>query len=265
MSPTIKPQIREIQYNGARLTYTQMGNQSFRPLCFLPGWCGDRSFWREQSAYFAEEYFVLAIDFPGFGQSSLHTANTRFSLEYLADFIVAVLRQEALSNCTMVAHSAGGALALTTAALNPSLVRAVIGVDAFTYMDFYPQVDEEIIEVIIAPLLNDFNNEIRVLASSYFLESSDPVLRADIVETMAGAKAGLAVPILKSFLRWDMLDYLNRFSGPVSAISAQASYDEQAFLKVCGDRIDVRTIGDTGHFVMLERPDELNRVLRQLL
>ncbi len=53
--------------------------------------------------------------------------------------------------------------------------------------------------------------------------------------------------------------------GPVKEVAALDSYNENAFLNIFGNRIDVQTISGTGHFLMLERPEEFNRVLQQIL
>ncbi len=203
----------EIQHNGACLTYTVAGDRSSHHLCLLPGWCGARDFWRDQISYFAKDYFVVTIDFPGFGHSHLPRENNVFSMEFLADFVSIVLQREKLLNCIMLGHSAGGALALTTAALAPSRVDAVIGVDAFTHTDFHLQMEEEIVRETVAPLTDDFDSGVRALASSYFLESSAPTLKTEVVEIMAEVEPTLALEILRSFLRWDILDYLDRYDG----------------------------------------------------
>ena len=38
-------------------------------LLFVHGWCINKEYWKEQSAYFCDNYKVVTLDLPGFGQS----------------------------------------------------------------------------------------------------------------------------------------------------------------------------------------------------
>ncbi len=255
---------KEIACQGARLTYTCAGPRSSTPVCFLPGWCGDRGLWHHQMEVFSAEHFVLALDFPGFGDSSLGL-DQPISFAELTDLVAVVLHEERLSDCILVGHSAGGALALATAASHPSLITAVVGADAFTYVDFYPKVESEIIAEILAPLRADFDATVRDIAESYFLESSDPVLKSEIIDAMANSDARNAIAILGEFLGWDMLADLDRYTGPVHAIPASNTLDQNAISRICGNRLQIQSIKESGHFVMLEQPRTFNAALLRII
>lgn len=273
--------IMRLSVPGAEFKVISAGQHDKTPIVFIPGWAGHNSFWSNQVHNFAKDHFVVVIDFPGFGDSKLDYEPSRqsvaikrglvrsrfepLSMNVLSSLVLACLDKMSLKSAILVGHSAGGALALNTAALAPNRVQRVIGADAFTFMDFYPVVPEEAARSVIDPMQSDFDSAVRGVAESYFLDSSDPALVDKTVETMAAAPKAAALAILYQFFRWDMMDCLQRYEGPVAAISASATLDHAAVRQTLQDRISIHEMENTGHFVMLERPEVFNQLIREIL
>ncbi len=270
---------RQHQFDNTTLTYTAMGAPEKETLCFIPGWGGHRRFWQYHTEVFSQQYFVLSIDFPGFGDSCISpiscadkqntddiaSISKSISMEHLSQAVISVLNKEEVFDCTLVGHSIGGALALTVAAKEPTLVRSVVGADAFTYMDLYPKADERIKNRIITALEDDFDATVRSIAEGYFLEGSDQAMKADVINTMASADPRVATSILRSFLDWDMPQYLSLYQGAVDAISASVTLDKEVVENSIGSRLTVQPIDRVGHFIMMESPEEFTRALRGIL
>ncbi|WP_231929709.1 alpha/beta fold hydrolase [Micromonospora inositola] len=71
----------------------------------------------------------LMIDLLGFGISD-QPADAAYTLEMHADVLARALEQAAVGEADVVAHSMGGAVAITLAARHPQLVRRLVLVDA---------------------------------------------------------------------------------------------------------------------------------------
>jgi pimeloyl-ACP methyl ester carboxylesterase len=74
-------------------------------LCFLHGFCENSSIWQGLISHLSEKYTCLAIDLPGFGESS----STPFdSLHQIATQVNEILMQEKATETIMLGHSMGG-------------------------------------------------------------------------------------------------------------------------------------------------------------
>ena len=264
---------------GASVSYVSSGKRAAPVIVFIPGWGGSIAFWKSQIDHFSKTHHVIAIDYPGFGLSTIDYAQSAFqrfcasvtlqdrsiAMSRQAKLIINVLRRERIKSCVIVGHSIGGALALTVAAQAPNIVRSVIGADSFTYTALYPSVPQNDIDAITDGLKKNFKRAVTELVDSYFLEDADPELQHWVTETMVASRPESSISILEEFLRWDLNSYLSIYKGPVAVIASAATYDESAFAPVYGNRVSVETIENAGHFVMLDKPAEFSQKLTEAL
>ena len=95
---------------GSRIAYDSKG-KGF-PLIFLHGFCEDRTMWMDFARDLEEQYRVITIDLPGFGESS---GGVEDSIEEMAENVQAVLAAHGLSECIIIGHSMGGYVGLAFA------------------------------------------------------------------------------------------------------------------------------------------------------
>jgi 4,5:9,10-diseco-3-hydroxy-5,9,17-trioxoandrosta-1(10),2-diene-4-oate hydrolase len=120
------PASQFVQVNGTTVHFVEMGNGD--PMLFLhgggPGATGWGNFQRNL-AYFARGHRVIALDFPGFGQSDIKPEG-----EILPDFYVGVvlglLESLDIKKATFVGNSLGGLVALRLALDHPALVDRLV-------------------------------------------------------------------------------------------------------------------------------------------
>jgi len=241
-------------------------------LVFVPGWAGSLEIWQHQISHFQDQYSVLAMDYPGFGQSYLActengeaTSPSKVSLLECARLVNAVLKQEDITSCIVVGHSIGGALALSAAVENPTAIKAVIGADSFTYMNLYPAVAAEHVGGYTQSLKDDFKAGVSALLDSYFLKDSDPKTVEWVFNTMCAVDHKTGIMILEDFLTWSLDQELSQYKGPVLAFVAPDTFDEEAFAPIYAKRISTTRIPDAGHFVMLDKPQAFNALLESKL
>ena len=104
-------------------------------LVFLHGFCEDSGIWEDFKPDFIEENFkVITIDLPGFGQSDLLPEN---AIEDMAEAVATVIDKLNLPPFILIGHSMGGYVSLAFAEKYPNLL---IGLGLF---HSHPYADSE--------------------------------------------------------------------------------------------------------------------------
>ena len=92
-------------------------------LVFLHGYNGNSKSWAYQFKYFRKDFSIIAIDFPGFGQSQTLIDPDMYKVSGL---IKRILIENNVKNFSLVGHSMGGMLAQVLCGNNPDLVNKLI-------------------------------------------------------------------------------------------------------------------------------------------
>ncbi|CAN5919090.1 alpha/beta hydrolase [soil metagenome] len=116
----------KLTVNG-RVVAATTGGTEFDPakptILFLHGAGFDRTVWRLQTRWFAYHgRSVLSVDFPGHGWSEGPALG---SIAAMADWTAALVEEAGLKQAALVGHSMGALVAIETAARFPSRVRAL--------------------------------------------------------------------------------------------------------------------------------------------
>ena len=113
---------------GVSLAYDVTGRGE-PPMVLVHGWGGDRSYLAPQSEFFARGHAVLALDLRGHGESGQPTPGSgRYSVDVLADDVLAVAAAAGLDRPVLVGHSLGALIGLSGAA-RPGALSALVMVD----------------------------------------------------------------------------------------------------------------------------------------
>lgn len=90
------------------LSYDDLGRG--QTIVFLHGFCENKSLWKEFEEDLAEQYRVINIDLPGFGESPLLESN--ISIDWYAQQINDLLEELSIEEVVIVGHSLGGYIGL---------------------------------------------------------------------------------------------------------------------------------------------------------
>lgn len=104
--------------------YYEDSTEGSDPLIFVPGFGGIGSFWRSQQEHFSPRNRVLTVDHRGTGSSSKMPSN--YSIDQMAEDVIAVLDHAGIAKATIVGHSTGGVIAQTMAARWPTRIDRLI-------------------------------------------------------------------------------------------------------------------------------------------
>lgn len=113
--------MKTISFRNAQVAY-QVEGKGF-PVVLVHGFCEDNRIWEDFKHDLLEEnYKVVTIDLPGFGESEVVN---QASIRYYAEAVLAVLDEKKLKEVILIGHSMGGYTALALAALAPERLRGL--------------------------------------------------------------------------------------------------------------------------------------------
>mgnify|MGYP003439216070 FL=1 len=115
---------RQVQVGEFTIHYYEGGPADAPTLLLIHGFGADKDNWLRFSRPLTANYHVIALDLPGFGQSS-KIANAPYDLNAQVARLEAVVRQLGLKQVNVVGNSMGGQLAAMFAARYPEQVRSV--------------------------------------------------------------------------------------------------------------------------------------------
>lgn len=253
------PMLAGIAVLDGRKVHYEAAGRGAATIVLIHGWTCDHTFWDAQVAALKSRYQVLAPDLPGHGRSD---PAPEYSMKRFARAVNAVLEKEKAGKAILVGHSMGGAVMLEFARLFPRKVLAIIAVDA-VFPD--PQAAKPLAGWA-ARLEGPNAHEARAkMIEGMFTDATTPALRRRILkvmletsaETAAGAMRGLAD---LSLWREDRIDV------PFLQIAAASStYLTEEGLRRRFPRAQLVRVPGTGHFLHMEKPAEVNRILLEWL
>lgn len=250
-------------------TYVANGGRPFDPaldvVVMIHGAGFDHSTWALHSRWFAHHGFaVLAPDLPGHGRSR---GDALTSIGALADWTAALLKAAGTASARLIGHSMGSLIALETAARHPAMVTRLDLLGTAATMSVGPELLQDAaanaasaIDMVsiwglgfraelggsLAPGMWMHSNAQRVLQATRPGVLFTDLNACNAYANASAAAAALDIPVTLILGERDMMT-------PAKAGRALA-----AALK------HPRTVilPDTGHMMMMERPDEVLAALQ---
>lgn len=266
--------------DGTDIAYTLSG-QGPTTLVMIHGWACDQTYWRHQIEAFADQYRVLTLDLPGHGLSGAERET--WSLEDYGADVAAVIDALSLDRVVLVGHSMGGPVALEAEPLLAEKVLAVIGVETFHDAEF--SIPAEQWQPLVDAYRQDYVGTCRRAVAGMFMrpENTTPndategslekksavelaALQAEVEADMCAGPETVGIALMESFGAYQGAGPMARAEVPIRAINAE--YSSPTRLEVNQrHRPDFQavTLGEVGHFLMLEAPERFNEVLSQVL
>lgn len=244
--------------DGGKVAYSATGRGG-TTLVLIHGWTCDQTLWDAQVEGLKDRYRVIAVDLPGHGGSD---AAPDYSMKRFARAVEAVMRKEKVGRAVLVGHSMGGAVMLEFARLFPAKTAAIVAVDAMLPDSAAAQGLGPFAARFQGPEAREAREK---MVAGMFTEATGAEARAKIsrvmlgtsAETAAGAMKGLADPAV-----WkdDVLDV------PLLEIAAGSNRSiTEAGLKKRFPRAKLVNVPGTGHFLHMEKPEEVNRLIVEWL
>ena len=231
-------------------------------IVFVHGWTCDSSSWEGQISSFANDYRVIALDLPGHGQSQ-SPPDGKFSLDLFARAVEAVRAEAGANHIVLVGHSMGAPVIRQYARLYPDRVAGLVAVDG--PLDIRPPLDAR--QAFTPPAVTgpDGVQARERLIRSMFVAETPAALQEKILSMMLAAPEATAAGAMAA-----MFDPANQSSdvirAPALAVYAGTSnLPDSARTKELYPNYEATQVAGTGHFLMMEKPAEFNRVLEAFL
>ncbi len=239
-----------------------------RPLVLLHGFCGSSAYWTKTSELLNSDYRVIAPDLRGHGRSE--APDVRYTVEMMADDLVALIQRLELDKPVLLGHSLGGYVALAFAEKYPELISGF----GLVHSTARPDDDQG------KANRNKAIETIKEKGMEPFIDGLIPKLFApDHLESMAGSiqtalEIGYATkpegaihtaeamrdrPDRNKVLRDAGLPILLVAGGEDQIIPAEKTFSVQA------PHITQARIEQAGHMSMMEAPESLAKIVAQFV
>lgn len=246
--------------DGVAISYSVSGTADTAVVLIHGGLC-DRSFWDGQHGPFSDRFRVIALDLAGHGESGRD--RTKWGIVEFAYDVLAVIEAERAPNVILVGNSLGGMVAIETALLAGTRAVEVIGVD--TFQDLGRRIDPEWTKEQADAWRRDFDGTLDRMLAALFHSDAAPPLVADVRRRMSKTQVEIVCAMFISFAGYDTGASARQLRVPVRCINGDLyQTDTKANREVVTD-FDAIVLPHTGHFPMLERPDEFNRRLAEIV
>jgi pimeloyl-ACP methyl ester carboxylesterase len=230
-----------------------------KTIVFVHGWTCDESSWQYQVPVFSKDYRVITLDLPGHGKSGSPTHGS-LTMELFAKSIEAVRVESTAGKIVLVGHSMGTPVIREYVRRYPANVAGLVPVDGVLHLSGSPNAPNP--ERMKGP---DGLKNREAMIRGMFGKSATPAIQKHILNMMLEAPETTAYQAMAAtFAASNWIE--ETFPVPAFGIYADhsASYDPVYFKKVFPNGAAVEVPG-TGHFVMMEKPEEFNKLLLDFL
>jgi pimeloyl-ACP methyl ester carboxylesterase len=233
-----------------------------RTVILVHGWTCDETSWTAQLPLAAEGYRVVALDLPGHGKSGA-PRDGKFSMDLFARAVEAVRAEVRADRVVLAGHSMGTPVIVQYARLYPRHVAALVFVDGVVTLRREDRDHPPDLRQYAGPKGLKYRET--MIRNGMFSASTTPALQTKILAMMLATPEATAMGAMEATFDpaiWkdDVL------AMPILAIYADKSgFRHPAYMKEHFPSLEYVEIPATGHFLMLERPAEFNRLLSAFL
>ena len=246
--------------DGVEIAYSTRGDGD-TALVFIHGGLADRTFWASQLSSLAGAYRVVALDLAGHGASGRN--RLAWTIPAFADDVRRLVEALALRRVVLIGNSLGGPVALEAARLLRGRVTAVIGID--TLHDATVTMNAEECRARASAYRRDFAATCHEMIDALFHPGTQSELRAWAEERMLGMPPEVVAGMMEGFAGYEMAPAFRNAGVPIRAINGDLWPTSVERNRTLVPDFDAVVLVGAGHYPMLERPDEFNRVLVEMV
>ena len=251
---------RTLSPDGVEIVYSHAGAGPVS-LLFIHGGLASRTFWRPQLAALAGTYRMAALDLAGHGDSSGNREH--WSIAAFAGDVCAVAEALDLQNLVLVGNSLGGPVALEAAPRLAGRVIGIVGVDTLHDANqvFAPEEPRD----RAAAYRDDFQGACREMCRALFHPGTHADLQAWALMIMLAMDAEVVARMMEGLSGYDLGAVFRRAGVPIRAINGDLFPTRIEDNRKLAPDFDAVVMTGAGHYPMLERPDEFNQHLTDVV
>jgi pimeloyl-ACP methyl ester carboxylesterase len=225
------------------------------PVLLLHSLAGNARHWDAQLAHLRATRRAVALDWRGHGCSPA-AADGGWRVEEMAEDVVAAADRLGLDRFVLVGHSAGGSLAIAVAGAHPGRVAGLVLLDAAGDSRDFPR---ETIDPFLAALDSDaYTSTIEGYWAT--IAGPNPEVRERLLADLRGTPRATVAGVFRSSMAFDPGTALRRYPGLRLSVVTPRNTGPYSLLSL-DPAMPHLTVTGTGHWIQLDRPNEINRIL----
>lgn len=247
------------------------------PIVFLHGFTGASSDWGFAMENISDEYFPIAIDLPGHGETEVSDLTNDYTIDSINNVISTIIEKLQISKVVLLGYSMGGRAALSFAVQNPSRIKALILESTTAGIENVDERNQRLLtDIELAEKIENIGVEafIKYWIGLPLFESLKSVPQKEyqiiIKKKLINDKKGLANSLRgfstgKMVSLWNRLDDVSYFTLLITG-SLDKKYERIALqMKKRLPHSEHRIVVDSGHNVHLENPKEFIKLVNNFL
>jgi pimeloyl-ACP methyl ester carboxylesterase len=239
--------------DGVVLRYREEG--SGPPIIFVHGWAATRRFWEGSTRQLAEGYRTISIDLRGHGASDKQKG-LDYSFARMTRDILELVDNLGISAPIMVGHSLGGLISAHCASDTGSSGLVLTGVSK--------KIQVPIMRLRILMKMRWLAE--KLVTPRMFAPGVDEKLLDFVRNESARSSAGVLVEVMKQTVGSELPTHLGNLKIPILVVAGEFDSlvpmaGQQRMARELEGKFDV--VEGAGHNLMLEKPDEFVRILRE--
>ncbi len=247
-------------FEGREVFYRSAGAGD-RTVVLIHGWTCDHSFWEAQAAALSANYRVLSIDLPGHGRSGV-PPEASMTMDNFARAIAAVMDEAKVVRASLAGHSMGTPVIRQFARLFPERTESLILMDGSIYPPSNAWASQGRWEGYRgAAGLATREKVIR----AYLTPAGAGAVNAQILRVMLAAPEATAVGAIKGMMEMRIWEDERPLGVPTLGIYQEKSPLAEGYLRKLFPKVEYHRVPGTGHFLMMEQPAEVNRLMLEFL
>jgi pimeloyl-ACP methyl ester carboxylesterase len=247
---------------GVHIDYMDTGRGD-TTLVFVHGWCLNKTYWSHQVDFFKGSYRVVTVDLPGFGESGKNRDD--WSVAAFGDDIDSLMSQLNLKKVVLVGHSMAGDIVLQAALHATDRVIAIVGVDNFKNVRALTPQEKDDEGRMVTLLKQDFTQvAFQLFKEDLFYTTTPDSIRRRILTDVANTDSAVAIACMQQN-HYDEVKNAVAWGKPLFLINSDYRPTDTTDFLEAHIPFQVFYVHDTGHFPMVEKPDDFNKGLSAVL
>jgi pimeloyl-ACP methyl ester carboxylesterase len=237
-----------------------------RTVILVHGWTCDSTSWDAQVPALSKDYRVITVDLPGHGRSG-SPKNGQFSMNLFARAIEAVRAEARADRVVLVGHSMGTPVILAYTQLFPQHVAALVAVDGLVAGPQAGAAPAGGAAVQPPDVTGPDGRKAReAMIRGMFVATTPKAVQDKVMKMMLAAPEATAAGAMQAMFAWMATADATVRSFPVLGLYAEKSRAAAPdAAKKIFPAFEYTELPGTGHFLMMEKPQEFNARLTTFL
>ena len=236
-----------------------------KPIVFSHAYLDDCSIWDSQVKHFTKDYNVILYDHRGHGRSNQPKGGEgNYSVQVLSNDLHALIQKLNLEKPILVGFSLGGMAAILFALEHPDKTSKLVLVGATAKLTLPTSAKFFGILRVLLP----YETFLRILCKYKFYKPSKQIVDEELARALKVDKS-IAFECWKELTEnYDVRDKVSKIGastlivvGEKDKVNLEASRHLNREIKGS----ELRIIPDSGHTVMIEKPQEFNQILEEFI